>query len=97
MRVWCLTPFSTVYQLHHGGRCAYPCFPGVLVTSTPHNILSNPLAASYITIFETTDSGERGMNPVAMIIITPQKEYWPSCGSNQRPPILKSDLAFGLG
>ena len=24
----------------------YPCFPGVLLTSTPHNILSKPLAAS---------------------------------------------------
>ena len=31
------------------------------------------------------DSGERGMNPVAMTIISPQKEYWPSQGSNQRP------------
>ena len=37
-----------------------------------------------------TDSGERGMNPVAMTIINPRKEYWPSRGSNQRPPILKS-------
>ena len=39
---------------------------------------------------ETTDSGERGMNPVAMNIISPRKEYWPSRGSNQRPPVLKS-------
>ena len=31
------------------------------------------------------DSGERGMNPVAMIIINPRKEYWRSHGSNQRP------------
>ena len=36
------------------------------------------------------DSGERGMNPVAMTIINPRKEYWPSRGSNQRPPVLKS-------
>ena len=42
-----------------------------------------------ITIVETMDSGERGMNPVAMTIINPRKEYWPSRGSNQRPPILK--------
>ena len=31
---------------------------------------------SHITIVETTDSGERGMNPVAMTIINPRKEYW---------------------
>ena len=30
------------------------------------------------------------MNPVAMTIINPWKEYWPSRGSNQRPPVLKS-------
>ena len=33
---------------------------------------------------------ERAMNPVAMTIINPRKEYWPSQGSNQEPPILKS-------
>ena len=36
------------------------------------------------------DSGERGMNPVAMTIINPREDYWPSRGSNQRPPVLKS-------
>ena len=41
---------------------------------------------SHITIFETRDSGERGMNPVAMTIINPRKEDWPSMGS----PVLKS-------
>ena len=35
---------------------------------------------------------ERGMNPVAMTIINSWKEYWPSLGSNQRPPVLKSAL-----
>ena len=30
---WFLTPFSTVFQLYRDGQCAYPCFPGVLVTS----------------------------------------------------------------
>ena len=44
---------------------------------------------SHITIVETMDSNERGMNPVAMTIINPRKEYWPSRGSNQRPPVLK--------
>ena len=44
---------------------------------------------SHITIVETTDSGERGMKFVAMTIINPRKENWPSRGSNQRPPVLK--------
>ena len=30
------------------------------------------------------------MNPVAMTVINPRKEYWPSRGSTQRPPVLKS-------
>ena len=40
-----LTSISTVFQLYPGGQCTYPCFPGVLLTSTPHNILFKPLAA----------------------------------------------------
>ena len=36
------------------------------------------------------NSGERGMNPVAMTIINPGKEYWLNCGSNQGTPVLKS-------
>ena len=36
-----------------------------------------------LTIVQTTDSGEGGMNPVAMTITKPQKEYWPSRGSNR--------------
>ena len=39
---------------------------------------------------KATDSSEGGMNPVAMTIISPQKEYWPSRGSNKQPPVLKS-------
>ena len=42
---WSLTPFSTVFQLHRGSQCTCPCFPGFLLTSTQHNILSKPLAA----------------------------------------------------
>ena len=42
---WCLMPFLTIFQLYRGGQCTYPCFPGVLLTSTLHNILSKPLTA----------------------------------------------------
>ena len=83
-------PVSPVFQLYRGGQCTYPCFPGVLLISTLHSILSKPLAAFQITIVETTDSGERGMNPVAMTIINPRNGCWPSRGSNQRLPVLKS-------
>ena len=48
----------------------------------PHNHCGN--------IVETMGSVERGMNPVAMTIINPQKEYWPSRRSNQRLPVLRS-------
>ena len=42
---WWLMQFSIVFQIYPRGQCIYPCFPGVLLTSTPHNILSKPLAA----------------------------------------------------
>ena len=45
---------------------------------------------SHFTMEETVDSSERGINPAAMTIINPRKEYWPSRGSNQRPLVLKS-------
>ena len=35
---------SAVFQLHLGDQCTCPCFPGVLLISTPHNILPKPLA-----------------------------------------------------
>ena len=68
----------------------YPCFPEVVLTSTPHNILSKPPAAFPHKQPRNNDIGETGMNPVAMTMIDHRKEYWPSLGSNQRPPILKS-------
>ena len=76
--VWCLTPLLPVIQLYRGGQCTYPCFPGVLLTNTTHNILATGSLLSHITIVEATDSGERGMNPVAMTISNPRKEYWRS-------------------
>ena len=37
--------FQQYFQLCRGGQCTYPCFPGVLLPSTPYNILSKPLTA----------------------------------------------------
>ena len=44
---------------------------------------------SHITITETMDRCERGLNPVVKIINDLWKEYWQCQGSNQ-PPVLKS-------
>ena len=83
-------PFSIVFQLFHGGQSPYPYFPVVLLTSTFCIIFSpSHWLLSHITIVKTMDSGERGMNPVAMSINNPQKEYWPSRGLNQQHPVLK--------
>ena len=51
--VWCLKPFSTVFKLYHDGQIFFPS----------HWLLS------VITIVETNDNGERGMNSVTMTII----------------------------
>ena len=72
--------FSTLFQLYHSGQYTYLCFPGILFNSTPPNILSKPLAAFPHKFAKTMDSGEKGMNPVTMTIINPQKEYWLSPG-----------------
>ena len=39
----------------------------------------------HIPLVKTMDSGQQVMNLAAMTIIKPQKEYWPSLGSNHRP------------
>ena len=50
-------------------------FPESLLTSTPYNILSKPLAAFYhITVSEKIERGEEGINSIAMTIIDHRKE-----------------------
>ena len=56
---------------------------------------------SHVIIVETTDSGERGMNPVAMTIINPREEYLPSPGIEPATSCSQvrnaTDCAMGLG
>ena len=40
-----LMSFPMLYQLYDGSNCTFTSFPGILFTSTPHNILSKTLAA----------------------------------------------------
>ena len=43
--VWCIKRCSTVFQSYRGGKSTYHCFLEGLLTSTPNNMLSKPLAA----------------------------------------------------
>ena len=70
--LWCLTSFSTLFQLYHSTQCKYPCYVRDSFTRTPHSILSEPLAA--FSHSQSGNNGEWGMNPVAMTIINPWKE-----------------------
>ena len=81
-------------QIYRGSQCTYPCFPGVLLTSTSTYC---PFQArwllSHLTIVETIDiSGIRGMNPVALSEI-PVKTIGRAGGLNQRPPVFKSSMS----
>ena len=66
LTVWCLKAVFNSIQLYHGDQFTYPCFIGVLLTSTPHNIFTSHWLFSHMTIVETMDSSKRGMGPVAM-------------------------------
>ena len=94
--VRCLTPFSKVFQLYHSGQCTYLCFPGVILTVFCTIFFPSLLLLSHITIVETKNKRERGMNPVTMTFINPQKEYWPSRGSNQQPVLKPTVLPTEL-
>ena len=55
--------FNAIFNsisVYRSGQCTYSCFPGILLTSIPHDILSKPLAA--FPDNEITVSSERGMN-----------------------------------
>ena len=62
------------------------------LTNTPHDILSKPLAAFPHNYRRNNGQRWEGMIPVSMTVINPRKEYWPSWGSNQRCPVLKSAM-----
>ena len=91
--VWYLTLFSVIMQ--QPGSAPIHAFLGFFKPVLRTRFFQGQRLLSHITIVETTDSCERGMNPVAMTIINPQKESWPSQGSKQGP-VLKSAMLWGL-
>ena len=72
-----------------------------LCIATLHKIPFKPLAAfPNINIVKTMDNQEKEINPVTITMISPQKEYRQSRGSNQQPPVLKFYMlltAMGVG
>ena len=85
-------PFSTVFQLYNGVKAPNHAFLEFSELVLCTILFPSHWLLPHITIVEATDSGERGTNPVTMTIVNPRKEYWPSRGSNQRPPVLKSAM-----
>ena len=93
-----------LYFEHYCSNIAAQVHLSMLSQSSPFPILRTIFffhwLLSHISIVETMDSDERGMNPVAMSIINSRKEYQPSRGSNQLPCVLKSctpAIEYGLG
>ena len=69
----------------------------VFLTSNLHNILSKHWLLFTTTIVATKDSGERGMNPVAMTIINPWKEIGQAGDRTSDQVRYDKDLPMGLG
>ena len=96
-------PFWTSFQVYRWDQFACLCFSWISVTTTPHNILSKPLAAFSLNNRRTNckqgDENESCRNYYRQS----QEGNRPSRGSNQQPPVLKSCtlpaglLAPGLG
>ena len=74
MTVWCLTLFSKLSQLYRGGQFILSMIPGASFTGVHTITFPSHWQLFHVAIVETIDSGERGMNPVAMSIINPRKE-----------------------
>ena len=86
MTVWCSMLFSTVFLLYCCSQCTYPCFPGVLLTSTLHNILFKSLAAFPHNYCRNNRQATERNESVAMTIIIPQKEYCWACDRTSNFP-----------
>ena len=80
-----LIPFSRLFESYLDGHSTDPCFPADF--SSALDTYSFQATGCYSTLpsLKKMDSCKRGMNPVTMIIISPQ-----AGGLNQQPPVLKS-------
>ena len=71
----------------------YPCYSGVLLAITLHNILSKPLAA-FLQNNYRNNGQERRINPVMMTIIEPWEEHWVHRASNCPKKIIPQQKSF---
>ena len=76
--VWCLMPFSTYFSCTEEASAPIHAFLEFSWPVLCSIFFPNHWLLSHINIVKTMDSRERGMNPVAMTIINPWKDYWPS-------------------
>ena len=67
---------TTLFQQYRGGPCTYPCLPRIPVTTSWHNIAFKPINVTicHILFFSSQQVTERGINPVTVTMINPQKE-----------------------
>ena len=77
---------SKLFQLYLGGQSTYPSFPGVLLTSNLHNILSKPLAT--FSLNSCRNNGQQWERNQSCR--NDYHQYLLSQGLYQRPPVLKS-------
>ena len=87
---WCLTQFQRYFSYIAADSAPIHAFLEFFNQLSAQYSFKATGCFSHTTIFEIMDSGERGMNPVAITIINPRKEYWPSRGLNQQSPVLMS-------
>ena len=79
-----------MFQLYCSSQCTCPRFPQEVFLPALYTIFFPSHWLPYhIAIVKIMDSCQRGMHPVAMTIINPQREYCPSQGSNKPAPVLK--------
>ena len=84
--IWSLTTFSTLFQLYCNSHVFQEFFLPLLCTI----FFPSNWWLSHITIVETMDNSERGINPVTLTITYSRREHTAIQGSNQRIPVLHS-------
>ena len=78
-----------LFQLHHSGRCTYPLFfySSLDQFYTQYYFNATHWLLSHNTIFETIDSSEREMIPIATKAIT-ERDHSPPPPPPPPPPVL---------
>ena len=76
--VWCLTPFQRYFSYTVAASAPMHAFLELFLPVLHKIFFQNHWLDSHISIVDTMDSSERGINPIAMPIVNLRKEYLPS-------------------